>query len=298
MFDSYNKYIVAYIDILGFKELVSKSEINQKDFIKIHKALNKFTLLKNKEFWEEARILMSVEEDVQKKIETDFYIDHMVHCSCFSDGVIIAVEAGEKINERCSALIALLAKISNELLREKIAIRGAISYGNLFINDSSDIYFGNALIEAYTLESTISKYPRIILSANLIKELNYPLLNKADRMPYHQYIERFSDGTAGFSPLIYLQVMENAPDVLSEEELEKALNESLTAITMGLDENIECPYRYEKYSWLMERYNKLIIFNTSKNKIYTPDDVDSRHNIHFETVTRIKAKLNGVTQPY
>ena len=51
-------------------------------------------------------------------------------------------------------------------------------------------------------------------------------------------------------------VMENAPDVLSEEELEKALNESLTAITMGLDENIECPYRYEKYSWLMERYNK------------------------------------------
>lgn len=298
MVDTYKKYIVAYIDILGFKELINKSEINQKDFIKIHDALNRFNLLKSKQSWEKARILMSVEEDVQKKIETDFYIENMVHCSCFSDGVIIAVEANEKINERCSALIALLAKISNELLREKITIRGAISYGNLYVDDSSDIYFGKALVEAYTLESTISKYPRIILSANLIKELNYPLLYKSNRMPYHQYIERFSDGTAGFSPLIYLQVMENAPVLLSDEELKKALNESWTAITMGLDENIECPYRYEKYSWLMEQYNKLIIFNTSKHKIYAPDDVDSKHNIHFETVTRIKAKLNSATQPY
>lgn len=295
MSDSYSKYIVAYIDILGFKELVNKSEINKEDFIKIHNALNRFTLLKNKESWEKARILMSVEEDVQKKIETDFYIEDMVHCSCFSDGVIIAVEADEKINERCSALVALLAKISNELLREKIAIRGAISYGNLYLDDSSDIYFGKALVEAYTLESTISKYPRIILSASLLKELNYPLLYKSNRMPYHQYIERFSDGTAGFSPLIYLQVMENAPDILSSDELKKALNESCTAITIGLDENIECPNRYEKYAWLKEQYNKLIIFNTFKNKIYAPDDADSRHNIHFETVTRIKAKLNSAT---
>ena len=287
---TYGKYIIAFIDILGFKNLVNLSENNETDFIKIQNILNRFTLLKQKETWVDSRILMEVEEDAQRKELSDFYIDDMVHCSCFSDSVIIAIEASKNINERCSALIALLSQISTELLREGILVRGAISYGNLYVNKVSDIYFGTALNKSYTLESTVSKYPRILLSKELIEQLNYPLLAKCDRMPYHQYIERFSDGTVGFSPLIYLQVMQSAPDILPHNTLKNALCDVKKTIMKGLDDNFECPNIYEKYLWLLERYNELIIFDIDKNQIYTTEIPDSRHNIHFTTVNEYYKK--------
>lgn len=281
---AYQNYIVAFIDILGFKNIVERSEKSEHDFLLIHKVLNHFTSLKHKETWEQAHILMDVEEDAQKKELNDFYIDDMVHCCCFSDSVIIAIEASESINERCSALIALLAQISTELLKDGILIRGAISYGGLYVDSISDTYFGTALNKSYTLENTVAKYPRIILSKELISRLNYPLLAKRDRMPYHQYIERFSDGTVGFSPLIYLQVMESVPDILQENKLKNILNDVKLTIMKGLDDNFESPSIYEKYFWLLERYNELIIFNVDKGQIYTTDISDSRHNIHFTAV--------------
>lgn len=287
---TYSKYIVAFIDVLGFKNLVNQSENSEKDFLKIQMILNRFTMLKRKEIWQQAHILMEVEEDAQKKELNDFYIDDMVHCCCFSDSVIVAIEASKSINERCSALIALLSQISTELLREGILVRGAISYGNLYINKVSDIYFGTVLNKAYTLENTISKYPRILLSKELIEQLNYPLLAKRDRMPYHQYIERFSDGTVGFSPLIYLQVMQSAPDILPEDTLKNALWDVKKAIMKGLDDNFECPNIYEKYLWLLERYNELIIFDMDKKQIYTTDIPDSRHNIHFTVINEYYKK--------
>jgi len=287
---SYGKYIVAFIDILGFKNLVKQSEYNEADFLNVHRILNRFVMLQKKETWEKARALIEVEEDAQKKELDDFYIDSMVHCTCFSDSVIIAVDAHDKVNERCSALIALLAQISTELLRENVLLRGAVAYGNLFVDNNSNTYFGTALNKAYELESTVAKYPRIILSSDLIKQLSYPLIAKCDRMPYHQYIERFSDGTVGFSPLIYLQVMQGAPDILPDEELKRAVVEVKTSILKGLDNSIETPTIYEKYAWLVECYNNLTILEIDAGHIYFPKGADSWHNIHFSTMDDIKTK--------
>ncbi len=288
---SYDKYIVAFIDILGFKNLVKQSENNKRDFIKVHKVLSNFAILKNKETWEKARILMEIEEDTQKKGLDDFYIDNMVCCTCFSDSIIIAINAQDKISQRCSALIAMLAKISTELLREGILIRGAITYGNLFVDDTLNIYCGTALNKAYNLESTVAKYPRILLSSELIEQLNYPLTAKWERMPYHQYIERFSDGTAGFSPLVYLQVMQGAPDIIPDEKLKNILVDIKRTIIKGLDDNIENPNIYEKYAWLVECYNNLIILEMDADKIYFPKGSDSWHNIHFSIMDDIKSKV-------
>jgi len=280
--NNYKKYIVALIDIVGFKNMIDKTYTDENMFSRIHEALSRFTALKSREAWENAKILMDIEEDAQKKTLDDFYIENMVHCACFSDCVIIAVEANDKIDERVSAIIALLAQISADLLRQGIFIRGAMTYGDLFIEQNADIYFGKALNHAHELETKIAKYPRIVLSNDLIAKLNYPLLAKYNRFPYYQYIERFTDGTVGFSPLIYFQVMQSAPDIFSEQELKSALNEVKNNIIFELNKNFENPYIFEKYAWLKDQYNDLIILDFELSKILEPDTIHG-YKIHYYT---------------
>ena len=260
------KYIVAFIDILAFKNLVSESEKEPIIFNNINNALEQFYRLTKREAWQEAQILMQVEECAQVKNLEDFYVDGIAHTICFSDSIIITIKAEDKLNERLSALIAQISKIGSNLFLKNILIRGAISYGDLHLIADKNICFGEALIKAYELESEKAIYPRIILSKSILNKLNYPV-TKRNRMPYHQYIERLDDGLTGFSPIIFYQVMQNAPDIISKDNLESDLSIIRKNIIKNLDESIEDSNYFAKHNWLKKYYNQLTISNCEFNKI-------------------------------
>ena len=162
-------------------------------------------------------------------------------------------------------------------MMKEVFIRGAITIGEL-IHTENGIIMGPALIEAYELESKFAKYPRIILSEKLLKHLNYPVTRKANAYPYHQYISRFEDGSAGFHQMIFFQVV----TVFEHKKLKMYLKAIKNAIIKGLDSNMEHLDIFQKYLWLKNEYAKLIIFpDKLKEKIYEINEGIKEGNIHY-----------------
>lgn len=275
---SYQTGIVAFIDILGFKEIVKKSERSPRLLNTIYQSLS---FLKKRELPDKWNLqLVEIEEDAQKRGLFDFDIADRTYSSAFSDSIVVSVLVNEKnINESLSTLLANLAFVGSKFIMDGILIRGGITIGKIIHNETG-IVFGQGLIDAYHLESRAAKYPRIIISDKLIAKLNYPLETKRDRFPYHQYLKRFSDGCVGLHQLIYFQVLESW-EKMSKRRLESSLRKAKKTIIDGLDSTFEYPDVHEKYLWLKKEYEKLIILEAKKPELYDLGYNHDEHNIHF-----------------
>lgn len=283
----YEKRLVAFIDILGFKEIVKQSE---KDISKIELIYSVLDYLKNWEAQEKWDLrLVEIEEDAQKRGVENFDIRGKTNITAFSDSIVVSVKVDNNINEMASTLIINLAYIGAILLEKGILFRGGLTVGNL-IHIENGTVFGQGLIDSYKLESNSAKYPRIILSDKLLKELNYPIETKRNRYPYHQYVDRFDDGCVGFHQMIYYQVIESWEE-MTKEKLIESLSIVRKVIVKGLDTTFENPDVYEKYKWLKEQYNKLIIledfdfetktYENIKLKIRELNENIAGQNIHY-----------------
>jgi hypothetical protein len=279
----YKECIVAFIDILGFKELVNQSINNEEIYKKIYETLSKFKKLENHCSWQ--KDIIEVEEDAQKKNLKEFELKDKIKCTCFSDSILITVEVNNNINEIFSTLIANLSRIGSELLCEGIIIRGGIDISKIY--HENNIIFGMGLINSYELEANIANYPRIVLSKDLISKLNYPLNNKKNRFPYHQYLKRFDDGCVGLHQLIFYQVHDNTPCIKTGDEIKEKLKKSKKTIIRGLDSNFTTPQIFLKYKWLKIQYDELIINENLKEKIHDISEPDSSSNIHYEYINKL-----------
>lgn len=271
--------IVAFVDILGFKNLIKDSENDMSKLELIYKVLN---FLKNREKIEEWDLkFVEIEEDAQRKGIENFKINEKIMVTAFSDSIVISIKIDDetKINELASTLISNLSHIGSILMRNNILIRGAITLGKL-IHEENGTIAGSALIEAYELESNYANYPRIILSDRLITKLNYPYKSKQERYPYHQYLVRYDDGFVGFNQMIFYQVIQSWTGI-TEEKLKEELNEIKEVIIKGLDSSFQSPRIYEKYNWLKREYNKLYIDKNILPQIKDLNENIAGNNIHF-----------------
>jgi hypothetical protein len=281
----YQQRLVAFIDILGFKQLILES---RKDSTKINLLYDVLRYLKTWETPKEWNINpIAVEEDAQQKGIEQFRIEDSTRCTCFSDSIVISVLLNNnKLNEIASTLIANLALIGTKLIKAGILLRGGMTVGDL-IHTEDGIILGQALIDAYELEQQSAKYPRIVLSDILLKELNYPLASKRHRYPYHQYLDRFDDGCVGFHQMIFYQVLQS--ELATAYMLENDLDIVRKRIIEGLDSSFQKPDVFGKYKWLAAKYNELIILkNETKHKIYDVNEADNSNNIHFSNIDEIK----------
>ncbi len=285
---NYEKRIVAFVDILGFKQIIKDSETNKNKLRIIHQALN---FLKNQEkpgVW--GLQLAEMEEDAQKRRLTDFDLSKRTSCTCFSDSIVISVRADDnKVNEVTSTMIANLSYIGAKLLTEGILLRGAMTIGKLIHTDSG-IIMGQALIEAYELETNVAKHARIVISKKLLDQLNYPITTKRDRYPYHQYLNRFEDGCVGFHQMIYFQVLQSWTG-MKKGKLKSDLKKVKQTIIQGLDSAFQFPDTYDKFRWLKFEYDKIIILTDGvKQKIYEINENISGQNIHYSYTDKFYQK--------
>lgn len=164
--DAFLEYsIVAFVDILGFSEMVRsdcENVISKAHYFEVLKGINEHT----------------------KTI-----------CECnitqFSDSVIFSLplDIGNFYQ-----MVEILANYQKELFAKSIICRGAVSYGKHYKEE--DFMFSQALIEAYKLESKEAIYPRIILSKNLfdyfMPELSGGLPKLLCEQDGYQFIDYFS----------------------------------------------------------------------------------------------------------
>lgn len=133
----YQNRIVAFIDVLGFSNLVY-SDTTEKINTYFNFVLNDF-------------------ERAAQRNNFDYIL--------ISDSIVIATENDK---EHFNQLVKVIFKLQQKFMEDAgILIRGGISFGELYFDKTKNIVVGKGLINAYKLEGQ-AKYPRIILDRQLI----------------------------------------------------------------------------------------------------------------------------------
>ncbi|MDD4169268.1 MAG: hypothetical protein PHD36_03250 [Desulfotomaculaceae bacterium] len=153
----YHDRVIAYLDILGFRQKVNESSNSTEEMSRICSALKFLTYDYNKLY----NSFYS---------SNDEFVKSGRRVTAFSDSIIISYPKNEE------TMIFLLVDVM--LLQAHLAflgfmLRGGIAFGKVF--HSGNIAFGPALVRAYELESKTAIYPRVILEKNYFKEYDYDL---------------------------------------------------------------------------------------------------------------------------
>jgi hypothetical protein len=227
----YDDRYVAFVDILGFSEIVRKIE---------HDPTPTRTDALVKALTEIGSHHSSINEG------DDFQFQS------FSDSIVMSSTIAN------SGLLHILHSISNLSIRllsigGGLLTRGAIAKGRLYHDQS--IIFGPALLDAYRIETNIAKFPRVVLSREVYADfrqlasgLKVPQVLLAEDGPPYLHI---------FAPLAILNDAAPTIEFLNTEEVLQA-QACERAIQNLLDDSIHEPKHYEKLRWLAIYWNSFV----------------------------------------
>ncbi len=126
---------VLYLDIMGFKERVNRTSIEE-----LEKQLLFFKTKNNK-------LKPLLEGKDNKKL---------IDMAQFSDSIVLVSVGGgvEDLNRICKAAVILM----QTALETGFALRGAIAKGQMVFEKENQLFFGKALVDAYLLEEELCYY--------------------------------------------------------------------------------------------------------------------------------------------
>ena len=147
--EQYSQYYVAFLDILGFRNLVNNPKVLCGDILKIYKFLDQY----NDMFF-----MFSKDgfEDMKNRIKMKI----------MSDSICIYIEADAPNALWWLVSFCTLFQYNLLVIDPCVFIRGGITYGDMYAKD--DTMFGPALTEAYLLEEYNARVPRIIMCKNIL----------------------------------------------------------------------------------------------------------------------------------
>lgn len=144
-----NKY-VAFLDIMGFKDMVAR---------KPHQEIY--------------NSLYSISE-IRKGIKSEFFMGDSVHMANFSDSIIIFSKDDTNLSEL--NFMSVVNYIFIHTIQRHIPIKGSIAFGEISVNKSRSIFFGQPIIDAYELEEELWYYGVVFHhSAEVQMKKNNPL---------------------------------------------------------------------------------------------------------------------------
>lgn len=155
----YNQTYVAFLDVLGFKELVFKNNPESRG--------------KLDEYFNILNHVIRYIRGIEMKKDIGFIV--------ISDSIIMTIPQGNTRDEKLNSLRTICVAtglIQSELALLDIWLRGGISSGNAYFNKQTNQIVGPAYINAYLLEENMAIYPRILLDSKVINELNFSSANE------------------------------------------------------------------------------------------------------------------------
>lgn len=263
---AYQTRVVAFVDFLGFKNLIKKSARDQNLLFRIYNALD--ISIDDSANW------FIQELGLAEKTPKDF--DDRLHT--FSDFIVMSVK--DDILE-IGLLVYVLFKKCRELLNLGFACRGGIAVGDLYHEDAqatsrAQKVFGPAFIEAYVLESEHADGPRIILSNDVRKKIDQHIDNNPeDQLSkfFRTHIKRSDDGPAYIDLFADFASSPNGfytehKDICTEiEQMSKHISQMLESST-------DCPHVFKKNAYLARLFNKAVLASGRKTHgVLIPPDV-------------------------
>jgi hypothetical protein len=218
-------HFVAFIDVLGFAEMVrhdTEAGDGRRLFVeKLYEV--------NQEFASRAATLGE-----------EFRITQ------FSDSIVVSHPF---VLERAPGFFRAVSGFQVELLKRELLCRGGVTYGKHF--SSASFMFSDAMISAYRIESTQARYPRIVVSTDLVDLLGDKKCGVAE------LLVREDDGAAFID---YLKLMDPSDRGAIVEIVEQMVRRSGPK---------DSPSVQEKIRWLAQ-YADLTIGTTLSSPRFAP----------------------------
>ena len=245
-----HKSIIAFVDILGFRELVRNAKKDGKsqkiftDFYQVLATWYKRDATFSKEVFEMPAI--GGKKDKYKiRIFTD----------CILIGCPIR-KSGRKHDfiEGCDEFLDIFSTLyllQIEMVNQGYFVRGAIAVDDELYMDDVIIY-GNGVTEAYEAESKQAKYPRIILTKSAEKmfmEIDKSFVDQERNNYLNPYLNRDSDGQLFLNYLESIKIGESDYQFVDELEKHKQMVEA------NLRTYHDNPHCLEKYVWAANYHN-------------------------------------------
>ncbi len=251
----YQNKLVAFIDILGFSNLVSNSDNDP----------SKASLILS--------TLKELEDYIQKENSineiTETFNNHhksKIKYTQFSDSIVLSAdiifnkvgyeEIGFiEIPDYNSLLILCrnIAFLQARLINKGVLIRGGLTWGQIY--HENNICFGPAFIRAHKLECSLAKNPRIIIDPDLtdLSIIPTPYQSVKD---YHIMMDMLKkevftiDENDNLYYINYFKVKSLRENIHS---IQTKINEEAASLDYEKDKKI-----LDKYRWLIDKINYIV----------------------------------------
>ena len=232
----YENRLIAFVDLLGFKQAVNNSVNHQVIAQKIYNILNYHNRLKEKNYGDG----LASGSDYGKEI------------TFFSDCFVIsyAIGRGGELNYLLSDVIFHAL----DLTSIGFLVRGGITFGQLV--HQGDICFGPAMNRAYELESICASYPRILVDNVIINNISgFRLECNSEEFEREFIFNLISHDKDGKYFLNYLQQNSYFDDYVYYQNYLMYMRNFLICNLQQYQNNERV---LAKYQWYKEYYNKVI----------------------------------------
>lgn len=231
--------VLAYIDVLGYTELVTRSEregIQQETLQSLRAALR-----------EGRRGLQDEDLPVDLK---DFGSFDLYAIKAFTDNIVISWPVRDDAESELGSAFFKLGAFQLEMVLAGYFLRGAIAIGDAFVDEYA--VFGSALTEAYRGESQLARDPRIILSSSAVEASKQHLTYYANQRiaPHVHNVLRDADGQWFLNYLECILWAEYEQGPFYEQ-----LMQHKNSVESKLAEFKENPPIWAKYAWVANYHN-------------------------------------------
>lgn len=237
----YQDRVLAFVDILGFSDAIKKTtQINNGNEIPYE--TQRIDNLLNEVEWQ-----LKYKDILTKGFSDSLKIESKI-TSQFSDSIVISYLDNEEIHKILLDVYSLcIMALGNGFL-----LRGVITGGKVLHTEKK--IFGPALVRAYELESSIAKYPRIIIDRNILDlaKTNYSKYENPaseyndmmkivsidfDDIPFINYIDKLYTGVDCGNEAIERHY-KNIKNIIIEMDIyNKSINEKYIWLKRKLEES-------------------------------------------------------------
>ena len=236
---------VAFVDVLGFRNLVERMSHEDRIFATVRDAL-KVLDRQALGFQQYRRERRSKRQELRRKGGVSVVGETNLQMTAFSDCFVLS-----EVSPAWHVLAAVQS-LGARFLAEGILTRGAVVLGKAYHNGR--VLFGPGIIEAYELESRVAKYPRILVT-DAVREAVWGyheglwksrlLTRDADGC---WYVNLLVPSFSSWAPL-------SGPDSPTDTRAHlKQVHRSLTAAWQSAQGNTE---NMSKVWWLIHQFNKV-----------------------------------------
>ena len=222
---TYEARYCAFVDILGFTGLVA--DLNA----------GRLTVPEMRD------LLKEVHHPDVDRIKP--FADSDFRAQSISDAVCISTANNP---DGLAHILHSLVALCFGLLKKGYFARGGLTKGRLYHDD--EMVFGDALVHAHRLESTISRYPCILVPRSIAigeaSDIGEGLVCQANDGPFYVHT------------LMYLDLFATQPNSAVRRSFAASYNDIGKILQKRFDEAVDTPQHFEKVQWFARYWNETI----------------------------------------